>query len=255
MLNTLRRVFPFVTATSFGDCHAYLFGTFVIGEGLMIRRLSVLFVMMLLGLSVLINPSNAQTYKIDINDADASVTEAGWTALNALHTGSGSIVTIDGIPFEIFSADGARVRGGVATPNPNALTGDFVFDDGAGQAVGMYFGGAGDLPLGFYQVDVYIYDAGAVILDQIVGWRRDGVENVVGSNFLPDATNPSATFEFYCDGIGRYDLFVRENNTGDRTRLNAVALTYLRVPEPGSAALLLGVAAVGAFALRRTRRA
>lgn len=224
--------------------------TFSTGDSLVIRRFRSFVLAAPVLFWMLASASFGQSYLIDINDADDSVTEAGWTALDALHTGSGSAVTIDGISFEIFSADGARVRGGSATPTPNALTGDFVFDDGAGQAVGLYFGQAGDLPKGVWQVDVYVYDSGAVIEDQIVGWREDGVEHVVGENFLPDEISPSASFEFYSNGVARYDVFVRENNDGNRARLNAVALTYVDVPEP-STVLILGLMIGGAVALRK----
>ncbi|WP_425396205.1 PEP-CTERM sorting domain-containing protein [Aeoliella sp.] len=216
----------------------------------MIRRFNSYFAATSVVWLTLAISSYGQTYMIDINDADDPITETGWTGLDAVHSGSGSSVLIDGISFEIFSADGARVRGGSASPTPNALTGDFVFDDGSNQAVGMFFGGAGDLPRGVWQVDVYIFDDGSTIENQIVGWRKDGAETIIGTDFLPDATNPAATFEFLSNGAAAYDVFVRENNDANRSRLNAVALTYVRIPEPSSVVLLGALAALGAMAFR-----
>lgn len=198
----------------------------------------------------------ALIYSIDINHTDAagspvSATESGWSGLDALHTGNGGSVTLDGIAFSYASADGSRHRGAVASPSPDALYGDFIFDDGAGQALIFYFGGAGDLSVGTWQVEVFSWDNDYDPLGaQIVGYRTNTTETEVGTNMLASNTGPAATFTFESDGIAAYDLYVRENNTSNRSRLNAVRLSYV-IPEPSSLALL-GVAGL-AFLLFRKR--
>jgi hypothetical protein len=192
----------------------------------------------------------ATIYAIDINDAGNSVTASGWTGLDANHTGNGGSVTVDGVTFSPFSADGARLRGTTTNPNPNALTGDFIFDDGGGQSVGLLFGGAGDLEAGPWQVEVWIYDPDFDTSGVYVGWRESGSETIVADNVAQSAIDPAITFTFTSDGVSSYDVFVRENNTGNRTRLNAVRLTL--VPEPSSSGVLL-VAMMGLSLLRRKR--
>jgi len=76
--------------------------------------------------------ASAQTYRIDINDADDSVTSSGWSGLDAAHTSNGGGVTVGGVTFECTSCDGARLRRSAGNPNPDALFGDFVYDDGNG---------------------------------------------------------------------------------------------------------------------------
>jgi hypothetical protein len=162
-------------------------------------------------------------YSIDLNDADAPVTRDGWTGLNCDHgTGAGS-VTLHGIKFETFSAIGSRFRGSVAVPNPNALVGDFAFDDGNNAAVGLLFGGAGDLPAGEWLVDVYAQDTDSPPGNMIVGYRIDAVDTIVTTDVVR-ADGPAITFPLTSDGVSAYDVFVRENSGNNRSRLNAVRL-------------------------------
>lgn len=190
----------------------------------------------------------ATIYKIDINDASNSVTESGWTGLDATYSTNGGSVTVDGVTFAPASADGARLRGSVASPSPDALMGDFVYDDGNGQAVILLFGGPGDLQAGTWEVGVYFYDADHNIGSQKVGYRTNSTETMVDTAVAPNASGPAITFTFESNGSAAYDVFVRENT--DRTRLNAVTLTL--IPEPGTLAVL----ALGALAacFRRKRR-
>lgn len=199
----------------------------------------------------------APPYLIDIDStlpAGPIATEAGWTSLDAT-AGNGSGVTIDGITFSVGSVDGSRLRLASGSPNPNALTGDFIFDDGAGQAVILFFGGAGSLPAGLWQVDLYTYDGSFPdgLGTQIVGYRTNGAETIVSNAVLGDPVNPAISFSFTSDGVSAYDVFVRENSDFDRSRLNAVRLSY--VPEPSTA--VLAVLAAGGLAIfaRRRRRA
>ena len=212
----------------------------------------------LLTLSALLSlPTQAVVYAIDINDEDNPVTPAGWTGLSAGHTtGSPDFdpqgsVTVGGITFSLGSSDGARNRGATS---PNSLTGDFAFDDGAGQAIILFFGGAGDLAAGDWMVEVWSHDsiAGGTG-DQILGYRTNNTETEVTQTMndtVGSETVPSFTFTFTSDGVSAYDVFVRENNGNDRSRLNAVRLTSLPIPEPSSALLTL----LGAGFLLRRRR-
>jgi hypothetical protein len=127
--------------------------------------------------------------------------------------------------------------------------GDFVFDDGAGQAVGLTFGAAGSLPAGVWQVEMWVWDQGLVdaTTPMIIGYRSNAAETIVTTNAIPDSTLPAQTFQFTSDGLAAYDVFVRENNTVDRSRLNAVRLTL--IPEPSSVVLM--VAALAGFVRRR----
>ncbi len=200
----------------------------------------------------------APIYQIDIDSTAVSgsdntgpvSTTPGWTSLLATANGSG--VVLDGINFNVGSIDGSRIRLLNGAPNPSSLTGDFIYDDGANQAVILFFGIAGSLAAGEWQVDAYIYDSlvGASLGEQIVGYRTNGVETIVSTTVIGDPVNPAISFTFTSDGTSAYDLFVREGSTFDRSRLNAVRLSY--VPEPSTMALAL--LAGSGIAIRYLRR-
>jgi hypothetical protein len=184
----------------------------------------------------------ATVYSIDINNASNPFTEPGWTGLDALETGSGSTVVIDGITFEVFSADGARVRLSGGLPNPNSLMADFVFDDGDGQAVGLRFGSfanQGTLAAGTWRVEMWIFDATTTVGTQTVGYQThnsSGVsqgESIVNTAVEADNASPAITFDLVADGASFYSVFTRDNSTFNRTRLNAVRITLLAAPQPG----------------------
>jgi hypothetical protein len=196
----------------------------------------------------------APPYLIDIDSttpAGPIATEPGWISLDAT-AGNGSGVTVDGITFSVGSVDGSRLRVANGSPDPNPLTGDFIFDDGANQAVILFFGAAGSLQSGLWQVDLYTYDALAPygLGTQIVGYRTNAVETIVSNAVLADPINPAISFMFTSDGVSAYDVFVREGSEFDRSRLNAVRLSY--VPEPSTVAL--AVVAAGCAALFGRRR-
>lgn len=195
--------------------------------------------------------SAATVYQIDIdstNPAGPIATAAGWTSFDGTLGNSSPAVSLDGIDFTVGSADGSRLRGGTV-PAPNDLTADFIFDDGAGQAVIFFFGTAGQLPAGTWKVEAWIHESSGGLGPSIVGYRTDGVETQMTDNALEDPVNPAASFTFESDGVARYDLYVRENNTENRSRLNAVRLTL--VPEPSSS--LLALSSMGFLFLRRRR--
>ncbi|NWK55763.1 PEP-CTERM sorting domain-containing protein [Verrucomicrobiaceae bacterium N1E253] len=193
----------------------------------------------------------ATVYSIDINDADAPLTTSGWTGLNSPHSADGGAVTVDGVEFRISSSDGSRLRGSPSNPAPDSLVGDFAFDEGAANsAIILHFGQAGSLVAGDWLVEVWSYDSGSSVGTQMVGYRRNGTETIVHTDVEVSASGPAASFTFSSDGVGAYDVFLRENSSGNKTRLNAVRLTL--IPEPSTASLF-GLAGV-ALLLRRQRR-
>ena len=172
-----------------------------------------------------ISASGVSGYFIDIDSTIPTgmiSTENGWTSLDS-SGGELSGVVIDGINFFVSSVDGSRLRLAGGNPTPNPLTGDFVFDDGANEAVILNFGGAGALPAGEWLVEMWVWDELAPLDDVLAAYRVNTAETILGS-FTPDPVHPTARFTFTSDGISAYDVFIRENNGQDRSRLNAVRL-------------------------------
>ena len=93
-------------------------------------------------------------FRIDIDSTfggEPITTAPGFTSLDAT-AGNGDSVSVNGTTFTVFTADGSRNRPAGASD----LTRDFIFDDGAGQAVGLQ---VNDLPAGIYRANVYSFVA------------------------------------------------------------------------------------------------
>ena len=197
---------------------------------------------------------NAASYAIDFDSTRLSSsntsgtidTETGFTSLDVTNGGSAT-VTIDTIDFSLFTTapNASRIRNG-----PNALTRDFIYEEGvANNAVGLKFGGAGDLVAGTWRVEVWAWDSNvAASLDSLIIGTREGIsETIHTTTFAGSATDPFVA-TFVSDGTSAYDVFVRENNDTNRARMNAVRLTL--IPEPSTVLLV----ALGVPVMLRRRR-
>ncbi len=165
----------------------------------------------------------AQVFQIDIDSTTGGPidTAPGWISLDASEPSNDNSVTVNGVTFTVFSADGSRVRGG-----PNPLTRDFIFDDGENAAVGLR---VFDLPDGVWDAQVWSWDNDFDAGTQIVGIANFPGPRIFTESFTPSPTDPF-NFRFnspdYVEGFG---IFTRENNEpSDRARFNALRLT--RVP-------------------------
>ena len=161
--------------------------------------------------------------------------------------GNGANVTADGVTFEVISADGSRNRA-----TGNALTRDFIFDNGGGVASGLT---VTNLPDGVWQASVWSWDEDAIFGDQIVlmNGLSGGGEFIATTDFAAD---PNTPFRFLFDTEdfnNTFGIFTRENNSQNASRFNALQLVL--VPEPTTVAIwsLLGVAGL-AFGWRTRRR-
>ncbi|MGB6220911.1 PEP-CTERM sorting domain-containing protein [Haloferula sp.] len=197
---------------------------------------------------VAIQASDATVIAVDINSSEnPTATQTDFAALVVgRNDGAGSLTT-GGILFTVVGGAGSRDRSG-----PNNLTRDTAFPaTAAGSQIGVTFGGAGDLPAGEWKLEVWSHDndGGTPVGDLLVGVTIGGIEQTpVSATSGGDIDPPAAVVMFTSDGSSAYGLYVEEDNTNNRARLNGFRLTL--VPEP-SVALLSGL---GVLALFRRRR-
>ena len=186
------------------------------------------------------------------NGVGAITTQTGWTSLDATAS-NGANVTVDGVTFTVTSADGTRNRA-----TGNALTRDFLFDDGSNQAAGLTVSG---LPDGLWKASVWVWDEDATGLGNHIilmngssaTGQYGGGEFIATSSFAPDPNEPFTFFFDTDDFNSSFGIFARENNSQNSARFNALQLEL--VPEPGTIAIwsLLGVVGL-TFAWRQQKR-
>lgn len=201
--------------------------------------------------SAVVYAIDIDTQRLGASDTSSTInTASGFASLDVTTNAQTASVIVGGINFSLGSVVGfANSRNRGLVDNLTDLTRDFVYEDGANAAIIMYFGGAGSLPAGTWQLEIWASDtSGIPINDQIIGLRTNTTESIQTTTFAGSQTDPF-TFTFESDGVAAYDVFVRENSTSNRARLNAVRLTS--IPEPASTALLFG--ALGIFFSRRCR--
>lgn len=196
---------------------------------------------------------------IDSSEGDRGiVTQEGFTSYDA-GTGpfdpedrsppEGSIV-IDGVTLQLFGGlDGSRHRTTGGGGEFDSLLRDFVFNDGAGNAIGLRLIG---LEPGIYDVTSWHYDGAANVPGTIqveVRGSNPTLPSTVVRDAVPFSTDP-VNYQITVSDPGQtIELIFREDDNLNRSRLNGIVIQT--VPEPTAAgAILVGIFALG---LRRRR--
>jgi hypothetical protein len=193
------------------------------------------FVVCLLG--GLCKPALALNVAVDIDTTRKSATDtsgtvttqSGYTSWNLTNVGtSGSTITLSGITFEIFglaSANQSRIRPAGNGTSLDALTTDFVFNDGGGAGVGLRITG---LPIGTFNMQSWHYDSTLTNTNEFiqVEIRNQGQSSPppVVDNFA--FSNSPASFQVPVTAAGQVkELVFREDSANNRARLNGFTLT------------------------------
>jgi hypothetical protein len=191
-------------------------------------------------------------------------TQPGFTSWDVTNVATaGTTITEQGATFEIFglnAANASRVRAtGDGTSN-NALTTDFVFNEGAqGRAIGLRITG---LDVGTYDMQSWHFDSDAGVVSaenwiQVEVRNQGGTATTVVDKF-PFGSAPAA-FQFDVTAVGQVkEIIFREDDAAgmvdptDQNRARLNGFTLRTVPEPASlgmalAAMLSGMAVCKKF--------
>lgn len=175
-----------------------------------------------------------------------------WDLTNVL--AQGTTIVEQGITFELFglgAANKSRVRAAGSGDSFNALTTDFVFNEGsAGAAVGLRITG---LPMGVYAMQSWHFDSDPNV-SAVENFIKVEVRNMGGTaatlvSKAPFSPTPIA-FQFDVTEAGQIkEIIFREDDAatatdpGDQNRARLNGFTLATVPEPAAASLLfLGLA-------------
>ena len=198
--------------------------------------------------------SRAAVIMLDIDSTQNGTpitTQEGFTSYDAGSGPAGSppegSIEVDGVTLTLFGGlDGSRHRATGGGGQYDALLRDFVFNDGAGAAVGLRLTG---LPLAVYDVESFHFDGGAGITGTIqVEVRNPGGQSTILADAVPFSTEP-IRYQITVDEEGEVlELVFREDDTLNRSRLNGIIIQP--VPEPATA----GVLVIGALGLLHRRR-
>jgi hypothetical protein len=186
-----------------------------------------------------------------------------WDLTNVL--AQGTTIVEQGVTFELFglgAANKSRVRAAGSGDSFNALTTDFVYNEGsANAAVGLRMTG---LPVGVYAMQSWHFDTDPNVVGT-ENFMKVEVRNMGGTaatlvSKSPFSPTPIA-FQFDVTDAGQIkEIIFREDDAAtatdavdqNRARLNGFTLTA--VPEPSAAGLLMFGIALARRAGRAPRR-
>ncbi len=218
-----------------------------------------LFVALVAAMSCTTASEAAGPFLIDVGltQPSSSPVESGWTELGVEVNGLPSISpTVMGVTFTAHEATRGRDRGG-----PNPLTRDYLGDTAGGpegEFAGIQIDG---LPDGIWLAEIWAWDQsfqnGNIL--QRAGIREDfnGSPSITlmtsQFNHSPSNLVPATSFTFNSASLtGPWAIIVQEDEptSSGQVRFNALRLSMVVVPEPGT----LTVFGLAATALAKRRR-